>query len=153
MKQTTKIFSKDALFSFENAQIIVTKDLLSSYNGNVFLEIENIFRGSYAYIRESELRETFSSMLGLNKAKQLNNYYQEVYHEQLKNHTALASYGKIEINGVFNTKLLTYKNKRKTNTIDFFFLFYVSFLHLSRDSHILQMLKNDKITQKSIIEN
>ncbi len=92
-------------------------------------------------------------MLGLNKAKQLNNYYQEVYHEQLKNHTALASYGKIEINGVFNTKLLTYKNKRKTNTIDFFFLFYVSFLHLSRDSHILQMLKNDKITQKSIIEN
>jgi hypothetical protein len=60
MQKPTQIFTPDALFSFQNAQTI------SPFLGvpaSSILTAETIFWGSYAFIRESDQFQTFSTML------------------------------------------------------------------------------------------
>jgi ATP-dependent Clp protease ATP-binding subunit ClpA len=163
MQQTTQIFTPDALFSLQNAQLIFSSPVEGRKNPeparepegviHKVLNADHIFRGSYAFIRETDQFPTFSAMLGLQPAKTFDQRYQDHYHTLIKSHPTLAPTGHIEIDGTFNTTLLHHKTDRNINQIDFCFLFYTSFLHLSNESQIFSLLNSDQINPKSCMKN
>lgn len=142
MQQPTQIFTPDALFSLQNAQSI-SKGMISS---------DHIFRGSYAFIRETDQFGTFSSMLGLKNAQHLDQQYQTHFQTLIKG-KPLAREGRVEIEGTFNQHLLQHKAQRNIPQMDFCFLFYTSFLHLSNESQIFQLLKSDQLDPQTIMKN
>jgi ATP-dependent Clp protease ATP-binding subunit ClpA len=158
MNKPTQIFTPDALYSLQNAQMISPSRTMEGKKKNFTMEpekvltSEDIFRGSYGFIRETDQFLTFSTMLGLQEAKHFDDYYQTHFHDLIKE-KPLAEEGSVEIEGHFNTQLLTYKQNWNIQHIDFCFLFYTSFLHLSTESQIFQLLKKDTIDVKSCMEN
>ncbi|MDR2540288.1 MAG: hypothetical protein LBD11_00460 [Candidatus Peribacteria bacterium] len=60
MQKPTQIFTPDALFSFQNAQLV---SQLAGESTSPILIPESIFWGSYGFIRESDQFQTFSTML------------------------------------------------------------------------------------------
>jgi hypothetical protein len=91
-------------------------------------------------------------MLGLQHAQSFDQYYQTHYHDLIKG-KSLAQEGQVEIEGVFNQQLLQHKHDQNLEQIDFCFLFYTSFLHLSNESQIYQLLEADQLDPKSTMKN
>jgi hypothetical protein len=164
MQQPTQIFTPDALFSLQNAQLVATplpktspaqaaeeKKNVVTESSNV-LHADHLFRGSYGFIRETDQFQTFAAMLGLQNAKTLDQFYQAHYHDLIKG-TSLLQQGQVEIEGTFNQHLLQHKDDWKMQQIDFCFLFYTSFLHLSNENQIFQLLEKDEIDIESCMKN
>jgi hypothetical protein len=57
MKKTTQIFTTDAIFSLQNATTIALQQQ------HPLLGAEDIFWGSYGFIRESDQFQTFAALL------------------------------------------------------------------------------------------
>ncbi|MDR2415065.1 MAG: hypothetical protein LBD75_00130 [Candidatus Peribacteria bacterium] len=159
MQQPTQIFAPDALFCLQNAQLVATH--FTSISQQVeqqkaekpnILYAEHLFRGSYGFIRETDQFQTFVTMLGLQNAKHFDQHYKTHYHDLIKG-KSLAEQGQVEIEGTLNQQLLQNKNDRNIGQIDFCFLFYTSFLHLSNENQIFQLLKKDNINIKSCMKN
>jgi hypothetical protein len=92
-------------------------------------------------------------MLGIQNATHFDQRYQEHYHELVKSQPTLKQQGQVEIEGKLNERFLQKKAERKSNQIDFCFLFYASFLYLSNESQIFQLLKSDQIDAEKCMEN
>ncbi|MDR0859848.1 MAG: ATP-dependent Clp protease ATP-binding subunit [Candidatus Peribacteria bacterium] len=82
----------------------------------------------------------------------MDQYYQEHFHEMIKEKT-LANTGSVDIEQNFNEIMLTYKKDLHIEHIDFCFLFYLSFSHLSNESQVFQLFARDQIDPKSCMEN
>jgi hypothetical protein len=91
-------------------------------------------------------------MLELQQAKHLDTYYQTHYHMLIKG-KALANEGHVEIEAMFNNHLFTHKKDWNIQQIDFCFLFYTSFLHLSNESQVFQLLESDQINPQTPLKN
>jgi hypothetical protein len=152
MQKPTQIFTPDALYSFQNAQFISPSLTQEGQQEANILTPESIFRGAYGFIRESDQFQTFSAILGLKEAKALDQWYQEHFHELLKG-KSLAKTGKVDIERAFNDALLQHKEEWQIEHIDFCFLFYCAFLHLSNENQIFKLLKIDHIDTKTSMEN
>ncbi|MDR2190614.1 MAG: hypothetical protein LBP53_05525 [Candidatus Peribacteria bacterium] len=155
MQKPTQIFTPDALFSLQNAQLISSlseQNETSSTPTAPAITAEQLFRGSYAFIRETDQFETFATMLGLQHANHFDQFYQTQYHPLIKGRP-LAEHGHLEIEKTLNQQLLQHKKDWKINQIDFCFLFYTSFLHLSNENQILQLLNTDQCMLKTTKKN
>ncbi|GHW02975.1 hypothetical protein AGMMS50249_7610 [candidate division SR1 bacterium] len=143
MQKPTKLFSKDALFSLENAKLI---------SGGI-IKSEDIFRGTYGFIRQHELFDTFSAIIGIKKAKKFDNFYQTNFSQKLSNHHELSQSGSIDIEHITNEKLLSFRKELNVRQVDFFFLFFASFMSLSSQNFIFSLLRQDGISRKTLIQN
>jgi hypothetical protein len=91
-------------------------------------------------------------MVGLQNATHLDHFYQTHYHTLIKE-KPFAEQGQVEIERTFNQHLLQHKNDWCIHQIDFFFLFYTSFLHLSNENQIFQLLGKDQLPPEITMEN
>ncbi|MDR3168560.1 MAG: hypothetical protein LBU27_02105 [Candidatus Peribacteria bacterium] len=152
MQKPTQIFTPDALYSFQNAQSISSFFAKEGQTEASILTPESTFRGAYGFIRESNQFQIFATMLGLKEANTLDQWYQEHFHELLKG-KSLATSGSVDIEHTFNDALLQHKNDWQIEHIDFCFLFYCAFLHLSNENQIFKLLEIDHINIKTCMEN
>lgn len=143
MQKTTQIFSKDALLSLQNASLL-SKDIVSS---------TEIFWWAYGFIRESDYFQAFSVLLGIANAHSLDDYYQSTYHKLFNKKSQLSQVWSVQIDWKTNQTMLKYKSERKVHKIDFFFLFFTSFLSLSSRNKVFQLLKLDNISRETVLDN
>lgn len=147
MNNNTQIFTADAVFSIQNAQYLATNTTLSS------LDAESIFWGSFSFIRETEYYPAFAAMLGLNKAQTFEDFYQKHLRGVLAEKGKIPHEAHLAIEKQLDLEITKMKKIFKMSQVDFCFLFYISFLHLSNESKILELLKSDRIEREIFIEN
>jgi len=147
MNKTTQVFTRDAILSLQNAQLIALHHQIS------LLDAERIFWGSYGFVRETDQFSSFAAILGIQKAQHLDRYYLQHYHPLIKDQKSVPFEKTLHVDTTFNNQLLNHQKERKLRQLDFGFLFYISFLHLSNESQVFQLLKNDHIDYHTTLSN
>jgi len=147
MDKTTQIFTADAVFSLQYAQLIATQGQLP------LLDAERIFWGSYGFIRESDQYQTFSALLGIQQAKIFDQFYIHHYQRLIQERQGAPFRSQVHIEPGFNSDLLNKKATWKISQLDFCSLFYISFLHLSNENQILHLLHQDKVNLQNLKGN
>lgn len=139
MKKTTQIFTADAIFSLQNA------DIIAKQQNHTLLDNDDIFWGSYGFIRETDQYSTFAALLWITQATHLDQWYQEKYHQTIKDQKNIPFDQQLAIDNNFHSSLMQQKELWNIEQLDFCFLFYTSFLHLSNESQIFHLFERDKI--------
>ena len=137
----------DGIVALENAQRIAIAQNQNAIN------FDHIFWWSYGVIREDKNFTTFTSIVGLNNAKKLDEYYMQWIQNIVKNRKDIPNEHRMKIQKEVLDEIVKNIKQRHYTRPDFCFLFCTSFLKLSNENQIIWLLLDDKIDIKSCMEN
>ena len=137
----------DWVVALENAQRIAIAQNQNAIN------FDHIFWWSYGVIREDKNFPTFSSIVGFNNAKKLDEYYVQWIQNIVKNRKDIPNEHRMRIQKVVLDEIVKNIKQRHYTRPDFCFLFCTSFLNLSNENQAIWLLIDDSVNVKSCMEN
>ena len=144
---TKREYLPDGIVALENAQEIAV-----AQNQNA-ISFNHIFWGSYWVIREDKCFQIFASVIWIQNAKKLDEYYVQLIQKIVQNRKDIPKEHRMRIKQNVLDAIVTNLNHWHFSRPDFCFLFCTSFLNLSNENQILWLLLDDNINIKLCMQN
>ena len=144
---TKREYLPDWIIALENAQWIAIAQNQS------LIWFEHIFWWSYGVIREDKCFPIFTSIIWLQSAKKLDEYYIQRIQNIIKDRKDIPNENRMKIKQDVLDAIVKNLNTRHFSRPDFCFLFCTSFLDLSNGNQIIWLLIDDNINVKLCMQN